>query len=183
MTSAPLSRSIGGRRRLLAAYLKPQGRRVVLLAALLLAGICLQLLNPQIIRHFIDTAQAGGPARALALAALSHLGLGLAGRGLALAAFYVGQQVAWTATNRLRADLTSHVLRLDMPFHKAHTPGELIERIDGDAAALGEFFSRMIVKVASNTLGQPQPVDAARPALPTPPKCRGSSAQPCGITS
>lgn len=144
--------SLAGHRRLLAVYLKPQGQRVALLAGLLLAGICLQLLNPQIIRHFIDTAQAGGPVRTLALAALAYLGIGLTGRGLALAAFYTGQQVAWTATNRLRADLTSHVLRLDMPFHKTHTPGELIERIDGDAAALGEFFSQMTVKVASNAL-------------------------------
>ncbi len=147
-----MSRSIGGYRRLLAAYLKPQGGQVARLAALLLAGICLQLLNPQIIRHFIDTTQAGGPMRALALAALAYLGIGLTGRGLALAAFYAGQQVAWTATNRLRADLTGHILRLDMPFHKTHTPGELIERIDGDATALGEFFSQMTVKVASNAL-------------------------------
>ena len=28
-----------------------------------------------------------------------------------------------------------------MSFHKAHTPGELIERVDGDVAALAKFFS------------------------------------------
>lgn len=143
---------LAGRRKLLGAYLKPQKKRGALLAALLLAGIGLQLLNPQIIRHFIDTAQAGGPAAALALAAVAYLGIGLLSRGLALGSFYTGQQVAWTATNALRADLAGHVLRLDMPFHKTHTPGELIERIDGDAAALGEFFSQMTVKVASNAL-------------------------------
>ncbi len=141
-----------GHRRLLGAYLTPQRRRVTLLAGLLLVGIGLQLLNPQIIRRFIDTAQAGGPVRALALAGLAYLAIGLAGRGLSLATFYAGQQVAWTATNRLRADLAGHVLRLDMPFHKTHTPGELIERIDGDATALGEFFSQMTVKVAGNAL-------------------------------
>lgn len=144
--------SLAGHRRLLGAYLKPQGGRVALLAGLLLAGIGLQLLNPQIIRHFIDTAQAGGPARALVLAALAYLLIGLAGRGLAFITFYAGQQVAWRATNALRADLVRHVLRLDMPFHKTHTPGELIERVDGDATALGEFFSQMTVKVAGNAL-------------------------------
>lgn len=143
---------LAGHRRLLGAYLKPQGPRVALLAGLLLAGIGLQLLNPQIIRRFIDTAQAAGPVRTLALAGLAYLAVGLASRGLALATFYTGQQVAWTATNRLRADLTGHALRLDMPFHKAHTPGELIERIDSDATALGEFFSQMTVKVAGNVL-------------------------------
>lgn len=143
---------LAGHRRLLGIYLKPQRQQVALLAILLLTGIGLQLLNPQVIRGFIDTAQVGGPIRALVLAGLTYLGIGLAGRGLALAAFYTGQQVAWTATNALRSDLISHVLRLDMPFHKTYTPGELIERVDTDVAALGEYFSQMAVKIAGNAL-------------------------------
>ncbi|HEX9440035.1 MAG TPA: hypothetical protein VF909_10145 [Roseiflexaceae bacterium] len=43
-------------RGLLGAYLRPQRARVALLAALLLGGVGLQLLKPQIIRYFIDTA-------------------------------------------------------------------------------------------------------------------------------
>ena len=34
-----------------------------------------------------------------------------------------------------------------MGFHKDHTPGELIERIDGDVTALANFFSAFIIKV------------------------------------
>ena len=37
-----------------------------------------------------------------------------------------------------------------MGFHKAHTPGELIERIDGDVTALSNFFSAFIIKVIGN---------------------------------
>ena len=37
-----------------------------------------------------------------------------------------------------------------MGFHKAHTPGELIERIDGDVIALSNFFSAFIIKVVGN---------------------------------
>ena len=36
---------------------------------------------------------------------------------------YVGEDISWRATNRLRSDLTSHVLRLDMSFHNARTTG------------------------------------------------------------
>jgi ABC-type multidrug transport system fused ATPase/permease subunit len=61
-------------------------------------------------------------------------------------------QVAWTATNALRADLLGHVLRLDMPFHKLHTPGELIERVDGDPGMLGAFFAQTVIKTAANLL-------------------------------
>ena len=103
-------------------------------------------------RFFIDTAEAGGPTRALLLAALVYLVAGLLGRGLTFATSYVSLNVAWKATNALRSDLTRHCLRLDMPFHKTHTPGEMIERVDGDALALGTFFSQMVVKTAGNAL-------------------------------
>jgi ABC-type multidrug transport system fused ATPase/permease subunit len=139
-------------RGLLDAYLRPQRLRVGLLALLLFGSIGLQLLNPQVIRYFIDTTQARGPQQALVGAALVFIVVGLAQRGVALAAFYVGANVGWAATNALRADLTRHCLRLDMSFHKRRTPGELIERIDGDITALANFFSQFIVHVAGNAL-------------------------------
>ena len=43
---------------LLVRYLRPQWLRALTLAILLLAGIGLQLINPQIVRLFIDTAQS-----------------------------------------------------------------------------------------------------------------------------
>ncbi len=141
-----------GHRRMLGKYLAPQRGRVFWLTVLLLAGIALQLLNPQVIRYFIDTAQAGGPLNRLLMAALIFLIAGLAARGLSLAAAYTSMQVAWSATNALRADLLGHVLRLDMAFHKTHTPGELIERVDGDPGLLGNFFSQTVFKTAANAL-------------------------------
>ena len=123
-----MNSSISTYRTLLTTYLGPQRRRVVLLAILLLSSIGLQLLNPQIIRYFIDSALAGGADGALMLAALVFIIAGLAQRVIASGAFYTGELVGWTATNRLRHDLARHCLRLDMSFHKSHTPGELIER-------------------------------------------------------
>ncbi len=64
-------------RGLLGVYLKPQRNGVVLLAVLVLGSIGLQLLNPQIIRYFIDTAQSGGAQRELLIAALVFLAIGL----------------------------------------------------------------------------------------------------------
>jgi len=139
-------------RGLLGTYLRPQRLRVGLLALLLFSSIGLQLLNPQVIRYFIDTTQARGPQQTLFGAALLFIVVGLAQRGIALAAFYVGANVGWATTNALRADLTRHCLRLDMSFHKRRTPGELIERIDGDITALANFFSRFVVHVAGNAL-------------------------------
>ena len=137
---------------LLATYLRPQWSRVLLLVGLLFGSIGLQLINPQVIRYFIDTAQLRGPHSALLGAAALFLVIALVERAITLASDYVAENVGWTATNALRADLTLHCLQLDMSFHKKRTPGELIERIDGDVTALANFFSRFVVNVLGNAV-------------------------------
>ena len=55
-------------------------------------------------------------------------------------------------TNRMREDLTEHALSLDMAFHGRHTPGEMIERVDGDVTALSEFMSRFLLQTVGSAL-------------------------------
>jgi ABC-type multidrug transport system fused ATPase/permease subunit len=69
-----------------------------------------------------------------------------------VAVTYLGEKVAWTATNALRAELAWHCLNLDMSFHNHHTPGELIERIDGDVTQLAKFFSEFVIMLVGNLL-------------------------------
>src|SRR5688500_7376206 len=95
---------------LLAGYLRPQWRRVALLAALLLGSIALQLVNPQILRYFIDTATTGGAQETLTGAALLFIVVALVNQGVVVGATYLGENVGWTATNALRADLAAHCL-------------------------------------------------------------------------
>jgi ATP-binding cassette subfamily B protein len=135
---------------LLRAYLRPQWLKALLMAALLLASIGLELLGPQILRAFIDTARAGGSLTTLTGAALFFLGATLGAQLVSGLAGYVSEDVGWTATNALRADLALHCLTLDLTFHQKHTPGELIERVDGDVATLATVFSRF----AMNVLGR-----------------------------
>jgi ATP-binding cassette subfamily B protein len=135
---------------LLSNYLRPQWRRASLLAVLLLAHIALRLVNPQVMRLFIDAAVLGEGLSKLLGLALTFLLVALIDQGLAIANTRLGEDVAWVATNALRHDLTLHCLRLDQSFHKAHTSGELIERIDGDVSVLANFFSRLVVDVAGN---------------------------------
>ncbi|HLZ80980.1 MAG TPA: ABC transporter ATP-binding protein, partial [Ktedonobacteraceae bacterium] len=126
--------------------------QVVLLAVLLFSSIGLQLINPQVIGYFIDTTQAGGPLRALLIAAVIFIAIALLQRIVAFSSTYTAENTGWTATNALRADLTLHCLQLDMSFHKEHTPGELIERVDNDVTSLVNFFSQFIIKVLGNAL-------------------------------
>ena len=111
------------------------------------AGIGLNLLNPQILRYFIDTAQAGGAVSKLVWAGVIFLGVGLARQVIQIVSSYLGQDVGWRATNRMRNDLAYHCLHLDLGFHHQHTPGEMIERVDGDTTALSSFFSQFVLQV------------------------------------
>ncbi len=134
-------------------YLRPQRKKAALLFALLLSGIGLQLLNPQILRHFINTVQTGaGDGTELVFTALLFLAAALGTQVLSTLATYVGADVGWRATNMLRQDMAEHALRLDMGYHNERTPGEMIERIDGDITALSNFFSQFVVKVLGSAL-------------------------------
>jgi len=138
--------------RLLVDYLKPQKGPVILLVALLSGSIGLQLANPQIVRYFLDTAETGRELNKLFGAAALFMGIALVRQVMQMGVTYVGQNVAWTATNWLRADLALHCLKLDMSFHKKYKPGELIERVDGDVNQLANFFSQLVVQLGANLL-------------------------------
>ncbi len=144
------SQSLNRYWRLLARYLRPLGSQMGLLAVILCGAICVQVVTPLVASHFIDQATSGGSLHDLIFLALLTMGLALAGQGMAVAETYVAENVSWAATNALRADLVAHLLRLDATFHTAHTPGELIERVDGDVATLSRFFSRFVVYVLGN---------------------------------
>jgi len=137
---------------LLATYLRPQWRRVALLALLIVGSIALDLANPLILRGAIDAAQAKANIAVLIDAALLYIGVALVTGALSVVETYVAENVAWSATNGLRGDLALHLLRLDLSFHHRRTPGELIERVDGDVTLLANFFARFAVSVVGNVL-------------------------------
>jgi len=60
---------------------------------------------------------------------------------VSVSATYVGENVAWTATNNLRAALAYHCLHLDMGFHSDTSPGELMEARLRMEPALAELIA------------------------------------------
>ena len=137
---------------LLSEHIRPQKGRFILLTILLFGSIGLRIFTPQIMRTFIDSALAGEALQTLTWTALAFIGVALLQQVIAVSVTYLGENVAWTATNALRAELAWHALNLDMRFHNDHTPGELIERIDGDVSELATFFSQFALNLVSNGL-------------------------------
>lgn len=137
---------------LLSHYLRGQARLFLSLAFVLTAGIGFTLLIPQVTRRFVDGASHGLATRDLMWLAVLFLVTAVLAQGLNIAATWLGEVVAWNATNRLRTELAGHCLDLDMSFHKGKTPGEMIERLDEDVTALARFFSQLVVLVGGNLL-------------------------------
>ena len=135
---------------LLSHYFKPYLRQAAWSGVLLLAGVALRLFNPQILRTFIDAAVGHAAGNVLLIQAGWYLGIAILIQVLAVPETWLATNIGLLATNRLRADLARHCLNLDMTFHKQHTPGEMIERVDGDVATLGNFFSRFVVEIVSS---------------------------------
>ncbi len=131
----------------LTTYLAPLRGRVVVLTTLLLGSIGLQLAIPLILRGFIDAAVARSAVEGMATAGIAYLVAGLINQLLDAGASYLGADIGWSATNRLREALGAHLLTLDMGFHNDTTPGEMIERVDGDVTAISNFISRFLVRL------------------------------------
>ncbi len=137
---------------LIARYLQPQRRRVVWMALCLLGSIGLQLLNPQVLAEFVDTVTGENARYPILSIAVLYIAAAGGGQILNVVTTYLASQVGWAATNALRSDLAGHILGLDLAFHKSHTPGELIERVDGDVSLLNKFFSQFTLLFGGNVL-------------------------------
>ncbi len=153
-TTQPKTTSVSLREyaQFLRRYLRPRLNLVVALGVMLLLGIGLQLVNPQILRAFIDAATAGQAISALTQMALMFIGVALLQQIVNVINVYITENLGWGTTNDLRFELARYCLGLDMSFHTSHTPGEMIERLDGDVMALSNFFSRFILEVFGNGL-------------------------------
>ena len=144
--------SLAQYRQLLGTYLVPQRKRFAVLAALMLLDLTLQLALPRMVQGFIDGATTGVALQTLLVIGAGYLLITLTKNWTWVGWQYVAQNIGLIATNQIRADLTLHCLKLDMGFHNARTPGEMIERIDGDVTKLGNFLSQFVVQITLNSL-------------------------------
>ena len=133
-------------------YLRPFPLKLLALICLLAGSIGLSLYYPQLIRTFLDQVQMGAAADVVMVTAVLFFVTITGQKVVAILSAYVGEELGWSATNRLRVDLARHCLHLDMGFHKMRPPGELVERIDGDVTTLAEYFSELFVSLLGNTV-------------------------------
>src|SRR5690606_14097898 len=100
--------------------------------------------------RFVDDAIAGDPTGHLVALAAAFLVLTLAGDLLELVVTWLSVRMAWRVGNTLRRDLCEHALALDLDWHSDHSPGQLIERVDGDIDAVTRFTSTAVLLLLGN---------------------------------
>ena len=142
----------GGRWRALGALLRPDGWRWAGLGALVAVASALTIAGPLVIRRIVDTATDGTTAGEVTRLAALFLTIAVIGQLLAVVVAWLATVLAWRTTNELRVSMTRHVLDLDHEFHRTHTPGELIQRVDGDITSVSEFLGQVITKAAGAAL-------------------------------
>jgi ABC-type multidrug transport system fused ATPase/permease subunit len=134
------------RSRALAALLRPDAGRWLALAALVAAASGLALAGPLVVRRIVDRAGAGAGAGELRMLAVGLLAIVVVAQGVAVLVARAATVTAWRTTNELRLRITRHVLGLDHEFHRRHTPGELIQRVDGDVTSVSQFLGQVVPK-------------------------------------
>lgn len=138
--------------RLLAAYLRPERHRVAALVAVLVVAMLLPVAGPVLIGRFVDSAAAGRPVSSLLAMAGAFLAVAVGADALQLVVAWRSVRMAWRVGNRLRTDLARHALGLELAWHGEHSPGVLIERIDGDIDALTKFASTAVLQLLGNAV-------------------------------
>lgn len=134
--------------RALAALLRPDACRWAGLGALVATGSGLILTGPLIVRGIVDRATAGTTSSQLTRLAVLFLIVAVATQLINMAVAWMATVTAWHTTNGIRIRLARHVLGLSHGFHRQHTPGELIQRVDGDVTSVSDFMGRVIPRAA-----------------------------------
>ncbi len=130
----------------LAALLRPDRGRWIALGLLVAVASALGLAGPVVIRRIIDQATEGATTADIVRLAIVFLVIAGAAQLAQVAVAWSATVAAWSTTNELRLSMTRHVLTLDHEFHRTHTPGELIQRVDGDVTSVSDFLGQVVPK-------------------------------------
>jgi ATP-binding cassette, subfamily B, bacterial len=140
------------RGRALLALLRPDARRWAVLGALLAASSALTLAGPLVVRKIVDEATDGADTSTFVGLALLFLAIAVTTQVVGVVVIRYATVTAWGTTNQLRLRMTRHVLGLDHEFHRTHTPGELIQRVDGDVTSVSDFLSQVVPRATGGIM-------------------------------
>ncbi|MFA9429019.1 ABC transporter ATP-binding protein [Egicoccus sp. AB-alg2] len=148
-TAARDATADGAHWRLIGSFLAPHRRALLGFSALVLVAGTLPLAGPVLLGAIADGAVADTGATRLALLAAAFGLVGLLANGADVLVTWLGARLAWLAANELRVEAARHALSLGPTWHARTTPGEIVDRVDGDATRVGELLAEVVVRLAA----------------------------------
>ncbi len=133
-------------------YLKGQRKTMMSLGVFFISNIVLQIIAPQVLSYFIDSAQAGKTFGYISLIVLIYLGTIILKMAAGVFESYFAERFGWKITNSFRKDVLAHFLKMDMEHHEKWTSGEVITRLDEDVEGLFSYFYVLIFKLVGSTI-------------------------------
>jgi ATP-binding cassette, subfamily B, bacterial MsbA len=132
-------------RRLWHGYLKQNaGWMAVAFLLMMIEGSTLGLLSWSL-EPLFDRVFVGGDGDAVVWVGLFIFGLFLLRAVLSLITKTLLTQIAQITSTAMQVDLLRHLLTLDATFYQTHPPGALIERVQGDTAAVQGVWQAVIM--------------------------------------
>lgn len=131
-------------------YLKGQNKIILLVGVFFIVNIALQIIAPQVLSHFIDSAKLGKPIQYVTLIILIYFGTVVINMIVSACESYTSQRFGWKITNEFRKDVLEHFLKIDMKQHEKWTSGEMITRLDEDVEGLFEYYYMLIFKLVGS---------------------------------
>jgi len=133
--------------RLWRGYLRPhRALMAVAMVVLLIEGGTLGALS-WLLKPLFDTVFAEGATGSLMLVGVAILGLFVLRAATSVASKALLTLIAQRSTTAMQIDLLRHVLTLDQGFFQVNPPGALIERVQGDTAAVQGVWLTVIMGV------------------------------------
>ncbi|MGH4122752.1 MAG: ABC transporter ATP-binding protein [Clostridium sp.] len=133
-------------------YLKGERKIMISLAIFFIVNIVLQIVAPQVLSYFIDSAQSGKSFKYISLIVLIYLVIIILKMAAGACESYFAQCFGWKITNSFRKDVLAHFLKIDMEQHEKWTSGEAITRLDEDVEGLFSYFYTLIFKLVASTV-------------------------------
>lgn len=133
-------------------YLKGQKKAMMLLALFFIGNIVLQILSPQVLSYFIDSAESGKTFGYISMIVFAYMVTIVLNMAVDVCESYFAQSFGWNITTSFRKDVMAHFLKVDMEYHEKWTSGEMITRLDEDVEGLFNYFYMLIFKLVGSTL-------------------------------
>lgn len=132
--------------RLFASLLRPHRRALAGYGGVLALATSLPLAGPLLLGAFVNAATSGAGYRRLATCAGAYIGVGIVASAVTALTTWRSTILAWRITDGLRHDLVDSALHADLAFHRDHSTGELVSRIDADVTAMTTFLSQLVAR-------------------------------------